>query len=64
MIFSEHQTLYRDYVFGLEKLSVYIEKKPRIDRLVEGIHHECNSVNRLNNALFRQVLIIKTFTGN
>ncbi|KAL7639183.1 UNVERIFIED_CONTAM: hypothetical protein RMT77_010717 [Armadillidium vulgare] len=51
---QEHQTLYRDYVFGLEKLSVYIEKKPRIDRLVEGIHHECNSVNRLNNALFRE----------
>nr|XP_027227295.1 uncharacterized protein LOC113819256 [Penaeus vannamei] len=51
---QDQQTLYRDYVFGLDRLTVYVENQARIDSPNSQDHKKCASVTRLNNALFRE----------
>ncbi|XP_076039175.1 lactadherin-like isoform X2 [Oratosquilla oratoria] len=63
---QDKQTLYRDYVFGLDRLSVYVENEPRIEVLNSQTHRKCASVARLNNALFKERVHIEcpqTMTG-
>ncbi|KAK4313613.1 hypothetical protein Pmani_015046 [Petrolisthes manimaculis] len=48
---QDERTLYRDYVFGLDRLTVYVERERRLERLTNQ-HRVCASVTRLNNALF------------
>ncbi|CAL4102288.1 unnamed protein product [Meganyctiphanes norvegica] len=51
---QDNQTLYRDYVFGLDRLTVYVESKARIEDLSSATHTKCGSITRLNNALFKE----------
>ncbi|XP_068225781.1 lactadherin-like isoform X2 [Palaemon carinicauda] len=51
---QDQQTLYRDYVFGLDRLTVYVENNARLDAPNSQDHKKCASVTRLNNALFRE----------
>ncbi|XP_066985996.1 uncharacterized protein [Macrobrachium rosenbergii] len=51
---QDQQTLYRDYVFGLDRLTVYVENQARLDAPNSQDHKKCASVTRLNNALFRE----------
>ncbi|XP_050712876.1 lactadherin-like isoform X1 [Eriocheir sinensis] len=51
---QDQQTLYRDYVFGLDRLTVFVENQRRLDTLSPQDHKKCASITRLNNALFRE----------
>ncbi|KAF2354673.1 Coagulation factor 5/8 C-terminal domain [Trinorchestia longiramus] len=51
---QDNQTLYRDYVFGLDKLSAFVELRPRLTELPDN--RECGTVTRLNNAVFSAIL--------
>ncbi|MPC16913.1 hypothetical protein E2C01_009751 [Portunus trituberculatus] len=54
---KDQQTLYRDYVFGLDRLTIFVENQRRLDTLSPEDHKKCASITRLNNALFRNKVI-------
>ena len=45
-------TSYTDYVHNLEKLSVYVSDKPKLDAVALTNSTKCGSITRLNTALF------------
>ncbi|XP_050704190.1 EGF-like repeat and discoidin I-like domain-containing protein 3, partial [Eriocheir sinensis] len=53
-LYQDQQILYRDYVFGLDRLTVFVENQRRLDTLSPQDHKKCASITRLNNALFRE----------
>ena len=50
--FSDSMTAYTDYVYNLDKLTIYVTNDPVED--ADDLHgkSKCSSVTRLNNALF------------
>lgn len=49
-------TNYRDYVFNLDRLTVYVSNKPRLDSPDIEREPKCATVSRVNNALFHPKL--------
>jgi len=45
-------TAYTDYVFNLERLSVYVSNEPKLDFAALSTQPKCGVVTRSNNALF------------
>ena len=52
LYFTDSMTAYTDYVYNLDKLTIYVTNKPVED--ADELHgkSKCASVTRLNNALF------------
>lgn len=51
---EDRSNVYRDYLYNLEKLTVFVENKPRLESSTSG--SKCASISRINNALFRRTL--------
>lgn len=56
-------TSYRDYVFNLERLTVYVSNRPRLDSPEIDTEQKCSSVSRANNALFHTRLRLECPDG-
>ncbi|GBM89158.1 Lactadherin [Araneus ventricosus] len=50
----DRTNVYKEYIYNLEKLSVFVENKARLETSTSG--SKCASISRLNNALFRRTL--------
>lgn len=53
---QDRATPYRDYVYKLDKLTVYVEDRPRLESIITG--SKCGSVSRMNGAVFRKKILI------
>lgn len=51
---QDRANLYQDYLQNLDKLTVYVENKSRLENISSG--NKCSSISRLNNALFQHKL--------
>ena len=56
IIFADKKPTYRDYVLNLERLTVFISNKPRLESPALESEMKCGSVSRSNNALFHPKL--------
>ena len=56
IIFTDKKPTYRDYVLNLERLTVFISNKPRLESPALESEIKCGSVSRSNNALFHPKL--------
>lgn len=63
MRFLDKVTSYRDYVFNLERLTVYVSNRPRLDSPEIDTEQKCSSVSRANNALFHTRLRLECPDG-
>lgn len=53
---TDKATSYRDYVLNLDRLTVYVSNKPRLDSPDVEKEPKCGTVSRVNNALFHPKL--------
>ncbi|XP_055929777.1 lactadherin-like isoform X2 [Argiope bruennichi] len=51
---EDRTNVYKEYIYNLEKLTVFVENKARLETSTSG--SKCASISRLNNALFRRTL--------
>lgn len=51
-VFADKMTAYTDYVYNLDKLTVYVTSDPEEDTESLKARSKCAAVTRLNNALF------------
>ncbi|KAK2165452.1 hypothetical protein LSH36_50g07018 [Paralvinella palmiformis] len=55
---QDPRTTYRDYMFNLDKLAVYVDNKGGRDR-IDLANNMCGFISRLNDALFRPKLHVQ-----
>ena len=49
---SDKITAYTDYVYNLDRLSVYVSDKPKLDFAALSTRPKCGMITRQNTALF------------
>ena len=57
-LFSDQRTTYRDYMYNLDKLVVYIDKKGGKSQ-IDTPDNMCGFISRLNDALFKPRLHVQ-----